>query len=853
MKIAIVLAEPQLAQFHVVAGRLGKVTAARNHQRWVVEVLDAKLGPGAPATRVTVRTKANGFTFFLRDVTGSWPIWIPHYGGVVVPVDDTRDYRQITDEIRDRGLQSELDRIATDPEETFANAAAVTRDQNCETWLGLSRDMRLFRIGYDLRRGYLGFFQSKYPCGVPPMERYPDGVEFGVMVGRGAACEINVRRWLEDGVLPILHAEQRDGAVTYHLTTFATLEKSPLTAKTLRGTHFLVADKFCAGHMHTDKDTAIVAANQEQETTGRAEETVLLIRIEAVNTGTTPHYAFLTALHKRVGNQEPYEYDGARGFNGWGTPGQVSGINRLNGQPIPQPEVAVLLAPGQKTVVEIAMPHRFLTEDRATALAQFNFDQRHAECRAFWEQKLAAAASIRVPEQRVDEMIRAGLLHLDLISYGLEPDGPVAATIGVYSPIGSESSPIIQFYDSVGWHKLAERSLQYFLDKQHDNGFIQNFGGYMLETGGALWSLGEHYRYTRDDAWLRRVEPNLLKACEYLLAWRERNKKPELVGKGYGLIEGKVADPEDQFRQFMLNGFAYIGLQRVCEMLKGLNPKAAKRWTAEAVAWRADIRRTLQLVMAESPVIPLGDGTWSPTAPPWAESRGPAALHADGSVCNTHGTVTGRDSLIGPLYLILQEVVDANEWLGECLLKTHHELFTLRNTGFSQPYYCRHDYAHVRRGEVAAFLKTYYNQFASLADRQTYTFWEHFFGASPHKTHEEGWFLMETRWMLWLEDGATLRLLSAVPRAWLEHGKKIELNRVASYFGTFSLRVSSQVETGRIEADVKFHQPARKPGQVVLRLPHPLGLKAVRCHGGKYDSQTETVTVDGIGKVVLEF
>ena len=52
---------------------------------------------------------------------------------------------------------------------------------------------------------------------------------------------------------------------------------------------------------------------------------------------------------------------------------------------------------------------------------------------------------------------------------------------------------------------------------------------------------------------------------------------------------------------------------------------------------------------------------------------------------------------------------------------------------------------------------------------------------------------MQTRWMLWMEEGATLRLLPAVPRAWLQHGQRIELNRVASYFGPFSLTVDSQL------------------------------------------------------------
>jgi len=847
MKITVIFAESQAAQFHVTEGRLGKVTGVHDKRRWGVEVLDAKLGPGAPTTRITVRTKAAGFTFFLRDVTGKWPIWIPQYGVAVVPADDARDYRQIADDIRGRGLQNELDRIAAEPEETFANAAAVTRDQTCETWLGLSRDLRIFRVNAPW--GYLGHFQAQYSGngGGAWGKREVSGPECEIFVGRGAACRVDVRRWLEDGVLPVLNAEQRDGEMIYRLTTFATLERSALTAKNLRGSHFLVADDLCFAHKHLPHEQEFVKAHQAEEFAGGGEQTVLLIRVEAINTGTTPHYAFLSALAplKKTG----WTYEGARG---WGVfeGGQIGGISRLNGKPMPQPEVAVLLAPGEKVTLEAALPHQFLPAERATALAQFDFDQRREECRQFWQAKLAAASSIRVPEPRIDEMIRAGLLHLDLITYGLEPSDPLAATVGVYSPIGSESAPIIQFYDSVGWHKVAERSLQYFLAKQHANGFIQNFGGYMLETGAALWSLGEHYRYTRDKAWLRRVQPNLLKACDYLLAWRERNKK-----HGHGLIEGKCADPEDPFRAFMLNGYAYLGLQRVSEMLAGLNPPAAKRFAKEAAAWREDIRKMLRIVMAESPVIPLGDGAWAPTCPPWTESRGPAALHVDGKPSNSHWTVGCRDSLLGPLQLVFQEVVDANELLGEFLLKTHHELFTLRNTGFTQPHYCRHDYVHLQRGEVAAFLKVYYNQIAGMADRETYTFWECFNGGSPHKTHEEAWFLMQTRWMLWLEAGTTLRLLPGIPRVWLESGKSIALKNVASYFGPFTLHVESQLDRGVIEATIEC-RTNRQPTAIELRLPHPHGLKARQVRGGIYDAAQETIRIKNFktsAKVTLTF
>ena len=60
-----------------------------------------------------------------------------------------------------------------------------------------------------------------------------------------------------------------------------------------------------------------------------------------------------------------------------------------------------------------------------------------------------------------------------------------------------------------------------------------------------------------------KLSPKLLKACDFLFQWREKNKRAELIGKGYGMIDGKVADPEDQFHQFMLNGYAYLGISRV--------------------------------------------------------------------------------------------------------------------------------------------------------------------------------------------------------------------------------------------------------------------------------------------------
>jgi hypothetical protein len=798
-----------------------------------VDGSDAAYGPLAAI--VTVKTTRNPFSFFLRDVRTDHPIYIPEYGVAVTNADDARTYQQIGDAIRARGLQSKLERINAEPEENYQAAAINTRSLRCQTWLGLSRDIRIFAVS-----DRLDWIQPRFhgnEVTLPETKGRP--CRYNFLMGRGWGAADRITRRLEDGFLPILRGELVDDDIAYDLTAFVALESEALTRESVRGTHFLVADGYALGHMFTKEQQALHDSLRAAEM-DQPQETILFMRICAVNTATVPRYAFFKNPAPSVASD--YHLEGANGFAAYNQD-RVFAVSQLNGQPLSEEEVAVDLKPGEAAVLDIRLPNRPVSHARAMKLREVSFEERYSQCRRFWQEKLETGAQIRLPEQRINGMLRAGLLHLDLTTYGLEPSGTLTPTIGIYSAIGSESAPIIQFMDSMGWHDTARRALTYFLDKQHEDGFIQNFGGYMLETGAALWSMGEHYRYTDDDAWVKQVAPKLIKSCEYLGNWRARNLRADLRGKGYGMLEGKTADPDDPFRSFMLNGYAYLGMARVAEMLKRVDPAQSERWRKEAEGLKSDIRTALFEVMGRSPVIPLANGTWCPTVPPWVEYRGPLALYANGGKWFTHGAMVSRDSLLGPVYLIFQEILNPDEPTSNFLLNFHNDLMTTRNVAFSQPYYSRHPVAHLRRGEVKAFLKAYYNTMASLADRETYTFWEHYFGASPHKTHEEAWFLMDTRWMLYMERGTGIDLLPGIPRAYLENGKSIELERVATYFGPLSLRVDSSIDQGRIQATVKC-PGKRKPDFVELRIPHPQGLKAVWIKGGAYNPAIESVRIE---------
>jgi hypothetical protein len=801
-----------------------------------------------PSDLVSIQLEDGTFSFWSDQVTRNCPIVLPRLHAVVTTADDDRDYETVVLQTGEGSGLTALNHLQHADEDSYLSAAGRNRQLKSPTWLGLGRDLRTF--GFNLRGIGAGNAAERmwdwiapqwHGEGVKLLEAENESVRYHFMVGRGIGPHEAVVRRLSEGTLPIIEASLLDGHIRYELTAFVSLERQDLSEATNRGTHFLRADGHSAGHMFTP------AQQQEfddlEAAQPAAEETVAFMRVTATNIDATPRYAFLKLPAPFAADQHfalPYAYHPETGASGFGDD-RVFCVASLDGSPLRQEEMSILLQPGCTAVFDIRVPHRPIPAGRAAELRSRNHVEVLHQVRTYWRAKLDGAASISLPERRLSEMVAAGLLHLDLVAYGEEPAGTLAPTIGIYSPIGSESAPIIQFFDSMGRPDLARRSLQYFLDKQHDDGFMQNFGGYMLETEAALWSLGEHFRYTGDVDWVASVLPSLEAAVEYIL--RNRRRQQESGTTPYNLIVGKTADPEDPYAAFMLNGYAYLGLARAAEMVADVDSEKSKRWADEAQSLRRDIRAAFEVAVGRSPVVPLGNGDWVRTAPPWPGQDGPLAIDRAAGRWFTHGAIQLRDSLLGPLWLAFQEVLEPGEGLTSDLLNYHAELFHHDNTAFSQPYYSPHPLLHLRRGEVKAFLRSYYTMVASLADPETYSFWEHYFHASPHKTHEEAWFLMQTRWMLYLERGDELRLLPGIPRAWLSAGEQLQLKQVRSYFGPIDLDVEVSPDGGTITVHVAC-DPRRAPAMFSVRLPHASGRRATVVEGGRYEAATETVLTE---------
>ncbi|MFQ8827029.1 MAG: hypothetical protein ACLR76_05920 [Alistipes sp.] len=278
-----------------------------------IDSAQTQAGPGS--TLIHVRAGSGSFSFFLRDVGSENPIYIPAYGTIVLPGGDDRNYDEAENDILSRKSLTKIQRIEREPETSFASASARTRRSNVPIWLGLSRDMRMFEIAEELEDTYLDEKVIKpmnSSSAVVLPETSPTHIEYRYALGRGVGVMDNIRRRLEDGVLPIYHSEMTDDDIVYRSTSFVSLAGTPLNERTVRGTHYLISDRHSAGRVFTDEQSKQLEQVQRQDTAAKP-LVALYVRTIAENTGSVPRYAWFKAPRPSAA----YRFDGERGYTGF--------------------------------------------------------------------------------------------------------------------------------------------------------------------------------------------------------------------------------------------------------------------------------------------------------------------------------------------------------------------------------------------------------------------------------------------------------------------------------------------------------------------------------------------------------
>jgi hypothetical protein len=380
---------------------------------------------------------------------------------------------------------------------------------------------------------------------------------------------------------------------------------------------------------------------------------------------------------------------------------------------------------------------------------------------------------------------------------------------------------------------------------------------YGLDHPTVLWTLGEHYLYSRDKAWLLHAWPHMEKAIAWIDRQREATRQIELDGtrvRGYGLMPASsLEDNADWAQWFSTNSFAWAGYARAATALADIGHPEASRLRQEADLYLRELRAAILRAIRETPVTRMRDGSYAPNVPIEPNLRfrrfGPqrAAYYRRYGVEGVPmlRLAATREVLYGPIILLNLSVFSVRDPIADWILDDWEDNVTL-TSGLGMNVHGNTDdrlwfsqggmvfqanlqnpiFAYLKRHETQAAIRGVFNNFAAclypdaVAFTEEFRAWSHASGPF-YKIPDEAKFAHRIRDMLVLEDGDTLYLAGGVPRRWLQSAEGVHAAGLATYFGDVSLNLHAATEAGVIEGTVSL--PTARPARtvwLVVRTPH---------------------------------
>ncbi len=645
------------------------------------------------------------------------------------------------------------------------------------------------------------------------------------------------------------------------------------------------------GPIYYEQTTILGKLNGDLISNALDDPTVLFMQVRVVNTSATETAnARLTLSSRGAGRNERLRLDGQRvlvaGENGnprlryllqSANPGRIVADGR-------KLRWELKLGPGQSHNLFVAIPSITLTkEEEMAALAKRDFQTESRSIADFWRKVVSQSAQIHTPEPWLNGFYKAHAQHLE-VNCLHDPDPKLSrryAVVGslVYGVFPNESAMMISDLDRRGMHETAENCLQSMLDFQGTVPLPGNFrsqegvlyganglemGGYNKDQGYTLWCLAEHWKLTRDRAWMARVSPKILAACQWIIRERKATMKLEPDGSKpieYGFLPaGGLEDVQDYWYWLATNAATVWGFDAVADALADFGHPQATRLQAEAKAYHDDVLRGLTESRIRTPVVRLRNEVYVPKFPSHLHLRGRAA-----------GWI--RETLEGSMFLPAYGLIAPDAPQTAWILQDYEDnLYISDQYGYSIPvfekfWFSRGGFsmqanlldgplAYLYRDDIKHYLRAFFNGFASGFYPETKMLNEHSkpelgYPAGDHfKTSDESQVSCWLRLMFIRESGDDLYLGQAIPRYWLRDGSEIGIHNAATHFGPMSLGYRSLSKRAR-KITVELDPPKRNPPRTIylrLRNAEEKPIRSVILNGGPYDKmdvQKEWIILPG--------
>jgi hypothetical protein len=391
--------------------------------------------------------------------------------------------------------------------------------------------------------------------------------------------------------------------------------------------------------------------------------------------------------------------------------------------------------------------------------------------------------------------------------------------------------------------------------------------------------MSDRYFLTGDKEWFQRNRARLQAAADWII--RQRNSYMKDVPNRSDLFVaglmppcmlGDYAIPSCDWHWYYVdNALSLQGVQRFADALAEFDADAGRKYHEEAEAFRKDLRRAVEREVALSPVRLERDGMYHTYIPRMAYARGMTGLELNAPQYPDCDRFIGALALAEPFSALdandfrMVDTLDVMEEMGTSVDAVRAREESRKQKGLDPndalfwhcfvelPKASHNANIYLLQDDVPNFLRFWMNTSVAMVGADG-RFWEHWnLGNYGNCTDPDngtaGWFMENFRNLLVMEDGPSLWIARATPRAWLEQGKKIEVKNAPTYFGTTAYEIVSDVDNGKITAIIEM--PNRNPPKsVFLRFRHPkaLPIKSVTVNGQpwtQFNNDKELIELTG--------
>jgi hypothetical protein len=437
---------------------------------------------------------------------------------------------------------------------------------------------------------------------------------------------------------------------------------------------------------------------------------------------------------------------------------------------------------------------------------------------------------------------------------------------------------------SDGDYSDGRGALEWATTLRHDMGYSHD--GTHASTGRLLFAMAERYFLTGDREWFQRNQARLQAAADWIIRQRTEymqgvpNRRDLMVA---GLMPpcmlGDYAIPSCDWHWYYVdNALSLQGLQRFADALTEVDAAAGRKYRVEADAYREDLRRAVDREALLSPVRRGRDGAFHSFIPRMAYTRGLTGPELGAPQFPDCDRFMGALPLAEPFGVIqagdvrMMTTLDLMEEQGTSVEAIREKEEARAKKGLSAsdawfwhchtilPKASHNANIYLLQDDVPGFLRFWMNTYASVVGADG-KLWEHWHlgnwdDCTAPDNGTAGWFLENFRNLLLIEDGASLWIARATPRAWLEQGKRITVSNAPTYFGATAYEIVSDVDHARIAATIEIPN-RRAPKAVWLRFRHPqaLPIKGVTVNGRrwtKFQPDRECIELTGFtGKATV--